>query len=215
MPIKENREYRSMELRAAQTEDKDFVVDGYATTFDSPYLLYTDGKYQVWEQVDRNAFRDTDQSDVIFQYDHAGMVYARTRNKTLQLSEDDHGLKVMADLGSTEASRGIWEAINTGLIDRMSFAFTVTGDRYEEEELENGDTKLLRTITKIGKLYDVSAVSFPANEQTSISAARTKELCDGEIAKIEAERLHAQEINEKRTAVLEKLNSILEVKTDE
>ena len=215
MPIKENREYRSMELRAAQTEDKDFVVDGYATTFDSPYLLYTDGKYQVWEQVDRNAFRDTDQSDVIFQYDHAGMVYARTRNKTLQLSEDDHGLKVMADLGSTEASRGIWEAINTGLIDRMSFAFTVTGDRYEEEELENGDTKILRTITKIGKLYDVSAVSFPANEQTSISAARTKELCDGEIAKIEAERLHAQEINEKRTAVLEKLNSILEVKTDE
>ena len=157
MPIKENREYRSMELRAAQTEDKDFVVDGYATTFDSPYLLYTDGKYQVWEQVDRNAFRDTDQSDVIFQYDHAGMVYARTRNKTLQLSEDDHGLKVMADLGSTEASRGIWEAINTGLIDRMSFAFTVTGDRYEEEELENGDTKLLRTITKIGKLYDVSS----------------------------------------------------------
>lgn len=214
MPIKENREYRSMELRAAQTEDKDFVVDGYATTFDSPYLLYTDGKYQVWEQVDRNAFQDTDQSDVIFQYDHAGMVYARTRNKTLQLSEDDHGLKVMADLGSTEASRGIWEAINTGLIDRMSFAFTVTGDRYEEEELENGDTKLLRTITKIGKLYDVSAVSFPANEQTSISA-RTKELCDGEIAKLEAERLHAQEINEKRTAVLEKLNSILEVKTDE
>ena len=214
MPIKENREYRSMELRAAQTEDKDFVVDGYATTFDSPYLLYTDGNYQVWEQVDRNAFQDTDQSDVIFQYDHAGMVYARTRNKTLQLSEDDHGLKVMADLGSTEASRGIWEAINTGLIDRMSFAFTVTGDRYEEEELENGDVKLLRTITKIGKLYDVSAVSFPANEQTSISA-RTKELCDGEIAKLEAERLHAQEINEKRTAVLEKLNSILEVKTDE
>lgn len=214
MPIKENREYRSMELRAAQTEDKDFVVDGYATTFDSPYLLYTDGKYQVWEQVDRNAFQDTDQSDVIFQYDHAGMVYARTRNKTLQLSDDDHGLKVMADLGSTEASRGIWEAINTGLIDRMSFAFTVTGDRYEEEELENGDVKLLRTITKIGKLYDVSAVSFPANEQTSISA-RTKELCDGEIAKLEAERLHAQEINEKRTAVLEKLNSILEVKTDE
>lgn len=206
MPIKENREYRSMELRAAQTEDKDFVVDGYATTFDSPYLLYTDGKYQVWEQVDRNAFKDTDQSDVIFQYDHAGMVYARTRNKTLQLSEDDHGLKVKADLGSTEASRGIWEAINTGLIDRMSFAFTVTGDRYEEEELENGDTKLLRTITKIGKLYDVSAVSFPANEQTSISA-RTKELCDGEIAKIEAERLHAQEIKEQREAILARLSN--------
>lgn len=207
MPIRENREYRSMEMRVAQVEDKDFVVDGYATTFDSPYLLYTDGNYQVWEQVDRNAFSDTDQSDVIFQYDHAGMVYARTRNETLQLSEDDHGLKVVADLGSTEASRGIWEAINTGLVDRMSFAFTVTGDRYEEEELDNGDIKVLRTITKIGKLYDVSAVSFPANEQTSISA-RTKELCDGEIRKLEAERLHAQEIKEKRDALLQRIENL-------
>lgn len=205
MPSNENREYRSLELRALGTEEKDFKVEGYATTFDSPYLLYTDGKYQVWEQVSRDAFANTDRSDVIFQYDHAGMVYARTRNGTLQLSEDEHGLKVMADLGSTEASRGIWEAINTGLVDRMSFAFTVTADTYEEEELSNGDIKVLRTINRIGKLYDVSAVSFPANEQTSISA-RTKELCDGEIARIEAERLHAQEIEEKRRQILARLN---------
>ena len=211
MPIKPEREYRSLELRVSeQGEEKNYVVDGYATTFDEPYELYRDGKYIVMEKVDRHAFEDTYMDDVIFQYDHSGMVYARTRNKTLRLEENDHGLKVTADLGSTEASRGVWDAIDKGLIDRMSFAFTVTGDSYEEEEQENGDIILTRTIKKIGRLYDVSAVSFPANEGTSISA-RTKELCDGEIAKFEAERLHEQEINEKREALKTQISRIMEV----
>lgn len=209
MPIKPEREYRSMELRASeQGEEQNYVVDGYATTFDEPYELYRDGKYIVMEVVDRHAFDETYMDDVIFQYDHSGMVYARTRNKTLRLEDNDHGLKVTANLGSTEASRGVWDAIDKGLIDRMSFAFTVTGDSYEEEEQENGDIILTRTIKKIGRLYDVSAVSFPANEGTSISA-RTKELCDGEIAKFEAERLHEQEINEKREVLKIQISKIL------
>lgn len=210
MPIKADREYRSMELRTLeQTEDNNYIVDGYATTFNSPYELYRDGKYIVMEQVDRHAFDEAYTEDTIFQYDHSGMVYARTRNKTLVLETNDHGLKVTADLGSTEASRGIWDAIDKGLIDRMSFAFTVAGDSYEEEEQENGDIILTRTIKKIGRLYDVSAVSFPANEQTSISA-RTKELCNGEIAKFEAERLQVQEINEKRNALKNQISRIME-----
>lgn len=210
MPIKADREYRSMELRTLeQTEDNNYVVDGYATTFNSPYELYRDGKYIVMEQVDRHAFDEAYTEDTIFQYDHSGMVYARTRNKTLLLETNDHGLKVTADLGSTEASRGIWEAIDKGLIDRMSFAFTVAGDSYEEEEQANGDIILTRTIKKIGRLYDVSAVSFPANEQTSISA-RTKELCDGEIAKFEAERLRVQEIKEQRNALRNQISRIME-----
>lgn len=213
MPIKDNREYRSMELRSAeQGEEKNYVVEGYATTFDSPYELYKDGKYIVMEQVDRNAFAEAYTDDVIFQYDHSGMVYARTRNETLKLDMDEHGLKVTADLGSTEASRGVWDAIDKGLIDRMSFAFTVAEDEYQENEQTNGDMIILRTIKKIGRLYDVSAVSFPANEQTSISA-RSK--FDGVIKELEAERLHALEIKEMRTKVLDRLNSILEVKTDE
>ena len=212
MPIKENREYRSIELRAAeQGEEKNYIVEGYATTFNSPYELYRDGKYIVMEQVDRNAFADAYTDDVIFQYDHSGMVYARTRNETLKLEENDYGLKITADLGSTEASRGIWDAIDKGLIDRMSFAFTVTGDSYEEEEQENGDIIVLRTIKKIGRLYDVSAVSFPANEQTSISA-RSK--FDGVIKELEAERLHAQEIKELRTKILNRLDH-KEEQTDE
>ena len=211
MPIKEDREYRSMELRASEAVDdvasKSYLVDGYATTFDSPYELYRDGKYIVMEQVDRHAFDETYMDDCIFQYDHSGMVYARTRNDTLKLETNDHGLKVVADLSSTEASRGVWEAIDKGLIDRMSFAFTVTGDSYEEEEQENGDIIVTRTIKKIGRLYDVSAVSFPANDQTSISA---RSHLDGEIKRLEAERLHVREINEKRKALHEKVSRIME-----
>lgn len=215
MPIKENREYRSMELRAAEpTEvgEKNYIVDGYATTFDSPYELYRDGKYVVMEVVDRHAFDEAYTEDTIFQYDHSGMVYARTRNDTLKLEVNDHGLKVTADLSSTEASRGVWDAIDKGLIDRMSFAFTVTGDSYEEEEMENGDIVLTRTIKKIGRLYDVSAVSFPANEQTSISA-RNK--FDGVIKEFEAERLHLQKIKEERNALKEQISRIMGVNNND
>lgn len=215
MPIKEDREYRSMELCAAEpTEvgEKNYIVDGYATTFDSPYELYRDGKYVVMEVVDRHAFDEAYTEDTIFQYDHSGMVYARTRNDTLKLEVNDHGLKVTADLSSTEASRGVWDAIDKGLIDRMSFAFTVTGDSYEEEEMENGDIVLTRTIKKIGRLYDVSAVSFPANEQTSISA-RNK--FDGVIKEFEAERLHLQKIKEERNALKEQISRIMGVNNND
>lgn len=215
MPHKENREYRSMELRAApQTEEKSYIVEGYATTFGDDYELYRDGNYIVMENVDKDAFKNTDMSDVIFQIDHEGRVYARTRNDSLKLEIDEHGLKTRTDLGLTESSRSVYEDIDAGLYDRMSFAFTVTKESYTEEEREDGTVILTRSILEVGKLYDVSAVSFPANPNTDISA-RSKESIDGEIKRFEAERLHEKEIEEKRTAVLEKLNSILEVKEDE
>lgn len=208
MPIKENREYRSMPLnieKRAEGEEKSYIVEGYATTFGDKYELYRDGKYIVMEQVDKNAFANTDMSDVVFQFDHEGRVYARTKNGTVELNVDDIGLHQKTDLGRTSSSRSAFEDIEAGNYYQMSFAFTVTHDAYEEEEQENGDVILTRTIKEIGKLYDVSAVSFPANPYTSISA-RTKELCDGEIARIEAERLHAQEIEEKRSQILARLN---------
>ena len=217
MPSNPNREYRSMEMRTAvqEGEEKNYMVEGYATTFDSPYELYRDGKYIRMEQVSRRAFDNAYIEDTIFQYDHQGMVYARTRNNTLKLEMDDHGLKVTADLSSTEASRGVWDAIDKGLIDRMSFAFVVDEDKdtYDTEERDNGDIVILRTINSIARLYDVSAVSFPANEQTRISA-RSKDFMDGEIKKFEAERLHEQEIAELRSRILERLNH-KEENTDE
>ena len=207
MPSNTNREYRSMELRAAKREEgaeQSFIVEGYATTFGEEYELFRDGKYVVMEQVDKDAFKNTDMSDVVFQIDHEGRVYARTRNGSLSLEIDDHGLLTKANLGLTESSRSVYEDIDAGLYDRMSFALTVKEDEFTEEERDNGDIILHRNITQIGKLYDVSAVSFPANPNTDISA-RSKDSIDGEIKKFEAERLHAQEIKEKREAILARL----------
>lgn len=207
MPSNPNREYRSMPLnieKRADGEEKSYIVEGYATTFGDTYELYRDGRYIVKERVDKDAFANTDMSDVVFQFDHEGRVYARTKNGTVELNVDNIGLHQKTDLGRTSSSRAAFEDIEAGNYYQMSFAFTVTDDEYEEEELDNGDIILTRTIKAIGKLYDVSAVSFPANPYTSISA-RTKELCDGEIAKIEAERLHREEIRNKREAILARL----------
>lgn len=212
MPIRPEREYRSMELRSIEKNRKgEYVVEGYATTFDSPYELYRDGKYIVKEQVSRNAFDGTDMGDVIFQLNHEGNVFARTRNNSLTLEMDDHGLKTIANLGLTTQSREIWEGINTGLLDRMSFAFTVTEDSFDEEDQGDGTIVLTRSILRIGKLYDVSVVSMPANEQTSISA-RSK--FDGVIEQFEAERLQAQKDKEERQALKDQISRILEVSND-
>ena len=207
MPSNPNREYRSMPLnieKRAEGEEKSYIVEGYATTFGDTYELYRDGRYIVKERVDKDAFANTDMSDVVFQFDHEGRVYARTKNGTVELNVDNIGLHQKTDLSRTSSSRAAFEDIEAGNYYQMSFAFTVTDDEYEEEEQDNGDIILTRTIKEIGKLYDVSAVSFPANPYTSISA-RTKELCDGEIAKIEAERLHREEIRNKCEAILARL----------
>ena len=129
--IENGREYRSMMMDVADAED--YMVEGYATTFDDPYHLYntTDrngNEVEVKEVVSRNAFDSTDMSDVIFQYDHEGRVFARLSNKTMTLEADEHGLKVRAYLGGTEIGRNLYEEIKGGYTDKMSFGFTVAKD---------------------------------------------------------------------------------------
>ena len=186
------REYRTMQLRVKQDEEKKCIVEGYATTFDEPYTLYDGRNYKVVEVIDPNAFDECDMSDVIFQYNHEGRVYARTRNKTLDLQTDSKGLKVIADLGTTESSKQLYEEIKAGLTDRMSFGFVVGEDeRTYVDDYDNDLEICTRRITKISKLYDVSAVSIPANDMTSISARR---FSDGVIAEIKAERLERERL---------------------
>ena len=186
------REYRAMrmEVRTDGAQDAQ-TVEGYATTFGEPDLLYEygfeDGTYRVMEQVDPHAFDNCDMNDVIMQYDHEGRVFARTKNNTLQLATDETGLKVTADLSGTEIGRQLYTEIKGGYTDKMSFGFVVAEDKREvTRDLENHITTVNRTITKIKKLYDVSAVSLPANDATSISA---RKFLDGEIERIKAERL--------------------------
>lgn len=168
MAIKNDREYRmiqmpEMQFRALEDEEQRYIVEGYATTFDDSYVLFEYDGNKYMEQITRDALLNADMGDVIFLYNHEGMVYARQSNGTLQLSLNEHGLYVRADLSSTEASREMYESIKAGLVTQMSWAFTV------EEESYNEKTRT-RTILKVRKVYDVSAVSIPANPNTDISA---------------------------------------------
>lgn len=185
--ISDGREYRMMTM--APVEEDRQVVEGYATTFEQKYDLYSyedsKGRHTVREMVSRDAFKEADMRDVIMQYDHQGRVFARLSNGTLELEEDEHGLKVRANLGGTEIGRQLYEEIQGGYTNKMSFGFTIA-----EDNIVPDGPDYIRTIKRIGKLFDVSAVSLPANDFTEISA---RSHIDGVIEEIEAERLQAEE----------------------
>ena len=210
--LNEGRQYRNIDVsgferRAEGDETKE--VAGYATTFNQPYELFRtafDGvQYIVREQVDRDAFADTSLSDVIMQYDHEGRVFARTSNGTLELDPDEHGLHIRANLGGTEIGRQLFEEIEGGYTTKMSFGFHVGSDKREETEErdENGMVTItvLRTILTIDRLYDVSAVSLPANDATSISA---RSYCDGVIAEL-TEEFRKREDQRRRLRIKSKM----------
>lgn len=211
--LDEGRQYRNIDVstfeRRAEGENEK-VVSGYATTFNQPYELYRsvwDGyTYIVREQVDPHAFDDTDMSDVIMQYNHEGRVFARTSNGTMELDPDEHGLHVRANLGGTEIGRQLYEEIEGGYTDKMSFGFRVGKDKREETEErddENGTVTvtILRTILTISKLYDVSAVSIPANDGTSISSRNFAEGAIDEVRKEIAAR-EARERQKKKIRIM-------------
>ena len=203
MPVKtDKREYRKfegMEIRSA--DDGGMFVEGYATTYNQPYQLWRDKDMTVNEQVDPHAFDETDMTDVIMQYDHEGRVFARIANGTLELTSDEHGLKVVANLGGTAIGRQLYEEIQGGYTNKMSFGFTVTGEKKKTTKDADGHVTILRTITKIGKLYDVSAVSLPANDATEISS---RTIGDGLIAEAMKE-VQAEEERQRRIGEIRKL----------
>lgn len=199
MPMKPNeREYRDFTLavvsdEAAEQEKK--VVRGYASVFNHPYTLYEDRDMVIQEQVSETAFNDADMGDVILQYNHEGRVFARTKNGTLTVTPDKKGLAVQADLGGTTIGEQLYEEIRGGYTTQMSYGYTVNGAEWTKRELEDGRILELRTITSIDKVYDVSAVSIPANDATSISV---RNLSDGVIEEIKAERLKALELERRK-----------------
>ena len=202
MAIKTEREYRTIQLpdiqfRAVEEDEQSYIVEGYATTFNDPYIMYEFDGVKYKEEIDRDALLEADMSDVIFLYNHEGMVYARQANGTLQLSPNDKGLYIRADLSSTEASRQMFESIKAGLVTQMSWAFTIAEEEYDEK-------KHLRSIRKVNKVYDVSAVSIPANPNTDISA---RSYWDGVI---EEERRSERERAEKVERIRNKLNGGVE-----
>lgn len=158
--IRDNREYRSMPLLKEETNE--YTVEGYASTFDE-YELFDDGQNKFFERIEPHAFDETDMSDVVFLIDHEGRVYARTRNGSITVGADEKGLYNKVDLSRSSSSRALYEDIMCGNYDRMSFAFTV-----KEDDITRDERGYHRVIKSIGKLFDISAVSFPANPYTAI-----------------------------------------------
>lgn len=199
--MNEGRQYRQFMDLTVPTENKridtDYYVEGYATTF-QPYVLYERKGKPIYEHFTREALERADSSDVIFQLNHEGKVYARNRNNTLVMWYDDHGFGIGADLGTTSSARQIHEEIKAGLLTKMSWGFLP--DEWEFDK--DTDTIVHKSIKKI---FDVSVVSIPANNDTSISA---RSLFDGEIDKFEQE-LAQRALEKQRLLTLLKLGEIL------
>lgn len=209
MPAKpEERQYRMMstplfipqetgEEAPSNRFGSECYVEGYATTFDDPYVLFED-RWDGWkyvEIIDRHALDEADMSDVIFQYDHEGRVYARNTNNTLYFEPNDHGLFIAADLSKTSLARQMYEDIAVGNVTRMSWAFIPV----EETHTEDRENKVFTTrITRVKKVFDVSAVSYPADPNTEISA---RHLVNGEIEARRLRESQQRELDRKRKEI--------------
>ena len=137
MPVKTDREYRRMDVSALEVReqpDGSRIVEGYATTFDQEYTLWSMSDYEVRESIAADAFNEADMADVIMQYDHEGRVFARKSNGTLTVTPDAHGLHIRADLGGTELGRQLFEEIKGGYTTKMSFGFTVKSQTCTDEK---------------------------------------------------------------------------------
>lgn len=201
--MRDDREYRNMELRIIQPVDGDepsFFVEGYASTYE-PYVLFNKNGIDYKEQILPTAFDNADLSDVVFRVDHVGRVYARSSAGTCEVWADDHGLAQRTNLGITQKAKELFSDIAAGNYPSMSFAFKVApdGDHFDR-------ATHTRVIERIAKVFDVSPVSFPANPNTELCVS-TRDYFNGVIEMEQAERL----AEEKRERQKQKIRILLEV----
>ena len=180
---KNNNEHRYVEMRAIDNDEGKMIIEGYAITYDQP-ATHQYGERKFTEVIKRGALDSTDMRDVPLRYNHndTWAVMARTRNNSLQLIKDDRGLKIIAELIDTQSNRDIYKSIQEGLIDKMSFAFTVEekGDSWDYR-----DNETVREVRNIKRLYDVSVVDTPFYDTTSVYA-RSFELLDSNLKQLES-----------------------------
>jgi hypothetical protein len=170
---------REVELREANVKDDNgkMILEGYASVFNSPTVLWREGDIEYKEVIDNEAFSGADLSDCCLKYNHVGAVHARVRGGSLKLEVDNVGLKFHAELIDTTDSTDLYKRVKNGLIDKCSFAFSVKEYEFDVETYT-------RTIKKIAKLYDVAVVDTPAYKDTSVSARGAFEM---EIEKVKTE----------------------------
>ena len=193
------KETRFSTISKRDGEDEKMIVEGYAIVFDEETLIGDEERGFI-ESIDKNALKETNMKDVPFKYNHndVTLILARTRNGSLSLEVDEKGLKIRAELIDTTSNMDIYKSIVAGLLDKMSFAFTVKSQSWDR----SGKIPK-RTITAIDRLFDVSVVDLPAYDQTSIQAsARSLELVETELKALDdAENLERRKVIAKRIKI--------------
>ena len=178
-----NKEVRFSTIVGKSTDEAEkMIIEGYAIVFNQETLI-GDREHGFTEVIDKRSLDGADLEDVPLKYNHTDnrLILARTRNGSLTFQIDDHGLKIRAELIDTQSNRDVYKSIAAGLLDKMSFAFTVKSQSWDR----SGDVPK-RTITQIDRLYDVSVVDLPAYEGTSIDAlTRSLEIADAELGALE------------------------------
>lgn len=189
-----------IEVRKDDDNGKEkMIIRGFPCVFDSETMLYSfkgwDGyEVRVYEKVDPDAFDEADMSDVIFNYNHCGRVYSRTRNNSLKLGiNKPTGLEMETELwADDEGHCQLYRDIKRGNIDKMSYCYIPTATEYSVYEDEESEVREYHyTVKKVGRVLDVSAVDIPAYDATEISARR---LFDAESAEHEAESRNAASV---------------------
>jgi hypothetical protein len=192
---KDKIEYRAVELRASLLDAEGGqsllkTLEGRALVFDTPTPIYQDyDGTQYYEQIHHDALNGVDLSNVVLKYNHSAHVppLASTKAGTLDLKVDDTGLGITARMANTTQASDIHELVQTGHLDKMSFAFTVAKDSFDPKTNT-------RTIFNFDKIFDVSVVDFPAYEQTSVSARSYIQAQQEVRMKIELQEKELQEI---------------------
>ena len=187
------KETRLADVKFEDTETGDMTLEGYAIVFNQETLIGDEERGFI-EEIDTRALSEAAMKDVPMKYNHMDnfLIIARTKNQSLRLSVDDIGLKVQALLIDTTTNQDIFKMVRSGLLDKMSFAFSV------DEQEWNYEGKIpKRRITKINRLYDVSVVDTPAYDQTSIYA-RSLETMELELKAMELAKRESDFVMMKR-----------------
>lgn len=191
-----DKETRLAEMRVEETEDK-MILEGYAIVFDQETMI-GDEERGFKEVISRDSLSKTNMKDVPMKYNHMDsfLILARTKNKSLSLSVDEHGLKVRAELLNTTTNADVYKMVKAGLLDKMSFAFTV-----KKQSWDRSSKIPLRRIEEIDRLFDVSVVDLPAYEGTSIYS-RSLDLVETELKAMDlAKREEEAKVIRKRISI--------------
>ena len=194
----------NFDVKANQSEEHGNFIEGRAIVFDSPTDI---GPFE--EIISKDALNETDLKDVRFLVNHNTdmITLARSRknnaNSTMQMVVGEEGMDIRADLDTENNAdaRALYSATKRGDISGMSFMMTVDGEEWNWENEEHPT----RTITKIGKVFEVSAVSFPAYEATSLEARDNEEALESAKSALESAKTEAE-----KSEAINELNSLLD-----